>query len=86
MHPDGRRKTLIDPERQPDDQKTDDQHDKDGRAIARIGKTVIQPAGAAGGLYGQKTIEQPAVAATRAAAFEPDLDGIYRREIAVSGF
>jgi len=73
---------LIEPERQPDNQKTDDQHDENRRAITRIGKTVIQSACAAGGFYRQKTIEKAPVAAARAAALQAHLDRVDRGELA----
>src|SRR6478609_9096686 len=53
MHPDGRRKTLIEPKRQPDD---------------------------------KEAVEQPAIAATWAAALQPDFYWVHRRKAAVSGF
>ncbi|QTK79388.1 hypothetical protein AT6N2_C1682 [Agrobacterium tumefaciens] len=83
MHPNGGRKMLIDPERQSDHQKSDDQHDEDRRPIPCIGEAIIQPAGATGGFYRQETIEKTAIAASRAAAFQTDLDGIDRGEISV---
>src|SRR3569833_1871237 len=81
MPPDRRAVIDLQPQHRPDDDEADDQDDEDGRTVAGICERIVEPAGGAAWLQRQKAVEELALAAARAAAFEPDLNGIHRREM-----
>ena len=70
MHPIIRPESNLDIERQPNNHKTSNHDDKDGRAVAGIKLREVQIALLAFVCNCEKTLIKPALAASRAAAFE----------------
>ena len=68
MDPERRREAHIDPQREADGQRADDEDASDRRPIPRIMGAQVEPAGVAGLADVEQAAKQRALAAARAAA------------------
>ena len=63
------------PQREAEDDGAREQDHEDGRPVARIGEFQIEPADLAARRQGEKTVEQPPLAAPRASPASPVAEG-----------